>query len=128
MNNLPYQIPRREREPCLREAMAIAHWSYCEQLDCTVSAARQPTNLSREQVLGMGLQDVSTMFHFVRRDGYPCDGPLCENGYYDVGLSTLHLNQPDYFLWIKLTLEQGQRLIDKYGLFQHQINPAYKGN
>lgn len=119
MNRLPLKFPLHTREACLREAIKISHDVHCDQLDCSINIARQPTDKTPEQVLELGMDDRRTHYHFIRRDGYPLDGPLYEDGYYDVGLSTMFTGSPpDYFLWIKLTLEQGERMIEKYGIYE----------
>lgn len=66
----------------------------------------------------MGLDDRRTHYHFILREGYPTDGPLYQDSYYDVGLSTMRPGEPDYFLWIKLTREQGDGLIEKHGIYE----------
>lgn len=117
----PLTFPMHTREACLREAMRISHHVHCDQLDCSVSVQRQPTDLTPEQLLEMGLNERRTHYHFIRRDeAFPCDGPLYQNGYYDVGLSTIRSEGPDYFLWIRLTIEQGDRLIEKHGLYERK--------
>ncbi len=97
--------------------MQISHSVTCDQLDCSKSIQRQPTDKTPEEVLQIGLGDRRTLYNFIRREGYPYEEPMYKEGSYDVGLSTM-CTTPVYFLWIKLTIEQGDRLIEKYNIYE----------
>jgi hypothetical protein len=101
-----FKTPPQRRE-VLTEAMSVALHVYCDKLDCSESFARQPTDKTPEWVLDRALS-VDSHFHFIERDD------SCGR-YFDVGLSTL-MGSPDYFLWIKVSIEEGERLIEKYNL------------
>lgn len=91
---------------------------WTDELDCSKSFARKPSNKTREEVLEICLKNKSH-FVFIFRDQsfLDKDSPFAQN-YWDVGCSTL-CNNPDYFLWIKLTEEQGCNLAKKHKLKEH---------
>ncbi len=101
----------------LTDAIAISYATRVDQLDCSVSFARQPTKKTVEEVIAIGLhKDTSTLFNFIYRDMsfLPQEYPENHN-YWEIGFSTLCLT-PDYFLWINLLPEDGYKLVKKYGL------------
>lgn len=119
MNKKQLKFPLHTREACLREAMQISQNVWCEVLDPTIgSMTREPTDKTPEQVLRMGLDDRNTAYRFIERDPHPFDGELYKDGYFDCAVCTMNPRSADYFLWIKLTLEQGEQLIEKYGLYE----------
>jgi hypothetical protein len=107
----PYKIPKGKAAEILGKALALSRNVKVDQLDCSVSVRRQPTDKTILEVLTLGLEN-SSFYHFIHREGMNW---LDEEEYYDVGLSTCGLT-PDYFLWIKLSIEQGNKLIQDYNL------------
>jgi hypothetical protein len=106
----PYKIPKGKAAEILGKALALSRDVKVDQLDCSVSFARQKTDKSILEVLTLGLEN-SSHYHFIHRSALFAD----EEPYYDVGLSTCGL-APEYFLWIKLNIEQGNKLIQDYNL------------
>ncbi len=97
--------------------MAMSYNTYVDQLDCKVSFCRQPTKKTVEEVIKIGLnKETSTLFHFIYRDMsfLPQEYPQ-NHDYWEIGLSTMGLT-PDYFLWIRLNVDDGYKLVKKYGL------------
>lgn len=111
---MPYKIPKSKREKILREAIKVASQVRVDQLDCSVSCARQPTDKTVEEVLKLGLNDAHTLYSFILRAGQG----MYED-YYDVGLSTIGV-RPEYFLWIELSIDNGLALIKKFKLKERQ--------
>ncbi len=107
--NIHYSIPKDKREEILCAAIEIAYFVKVDQLDCSKSWMREDTDKTVEEVLNIGLNDKNTLYSFILR------GAFQDNTYYEAGLSTIGF-KIDYFLWINLSLENGQKIIDKYGL------------
>ena len=90
--------------------MSMTPQVWCDQLDGSVSFSRQPTDKTPEEVLQIGLREVNTLWNFIKREA------MCgDEAYYDVGCCTLG-KRPEYFLWIKLSIEDGDKLVKKYKL------------
>ena len=105
-----YFIPREKAQDILEDAISLANRIFTDELDCSISMYREPTNLTILEILEKGLNQKFTHFHFMERNS------LWRN-YFDVGLSTGG-DQPHYFLWIEVLPEQAQILIEKYNLQQ----------
>lgn len=98
-----------DKESFLWECIAESDKTWVDQLDCRISPARQSTDLSVGEVMDIGLHDPKTHYTFIFRQGYG------QPDYFETGLSTIG-NSPDYFLWINLSVEQGLKMIEKWGL------------
>ena len=106
-----YSIPRRRAEEILKEAMSVSESVLVDMLDCSSFLARKPTNKTVDEVFQIGLEDRATAYHFIYREGEILGG----SAYFDVGLSTMG-HQPAHFLWIRLSVDAGLRLIKKFKL------------
>ena len=93
--------------------MALAYHVYCDELDCSKSFSRQPTNKTPQEVFEIGLKTPGTLYTFIRRVRRDYRG--FEKEFFDVGLSTIG-QAPNYFLWISLDIENGEKLIKKFKL------------
>jgi hypothetical protein len=107
----PFKVPKSRAEECIREALKLSYFVNVDELDCSKSFARQPTNKTVGEILEIGFKYKSTLYNFIYKDV----AFVGEEPYYDVGFSTVGL-KPEYFLWLKLTPENGQKLIEKYGM------------
>lgn len=105
-----YRIPLAKARQVLEAAMALAYHFYCDELDCSKSFARQPTDKTSREVLEIGLRTPGTLYNFIYRDYRAWD-----KEFFDVGLSTIG-QAPNYFLWISLDIEDGEKLIKKFKL------------
>lgn len=106
-----YEIPKPKRKSIILEALNLAYYKEVDELDCSKSFARQPTNKSIDEVLKIAFTDKKALYNFIfRKMDY-----FGEEDYFDVGFSTLG-TEPNYFLWLKLTPEDGFKLIEKYKL------------
>jgi len=105
-----YKIPRAKAKQVLEAAMALAYHVHCDELDCSKSFARQPTDKTPQEVFEIGLKTPGTLYTFIHRDyrGW-------EQDFFDVGLSTIG-QVPNYFLWISLDIENGEKLIKTFKL------------
>lgn len=106
-----YRIPKDNISAIFAEAMLLANYIYVDELDCAKSFARQQTDKTIEEVFEIALNNKSTLWNFIYRP-HLFNG---ENPYFDIGCSTIGL-KPDYFLWIRLSVENGEKLIKKYKL------------
>lgn len=106
---LPYKIDREKATVILKDAAALSNNVQVDQLDCSKSWARIKTDKTLDEILDIGLKDHRTLYNFIYR--YPVG---IEEEYFDVGLSTMA--SPSYFIWIKLDIKNGIKLINKYKL------------
>lgn len=106
-----YIIPKNKAKAIFEEAISLAKCVRVDQLDCSVSCARQNTDKTIQEVLQLGLKDKRTFYNFVIRapqDNFPART--------DIGLST---GGPiSYFLWIDINIDKAREMINKYKLKQ----------
>ena len=114
MQRRPYKIPRQKAEQIIREAMILAGEKnvLCDELNCAKSWSRQSTDKTPEEVLQMSLKGKNTIWTFIFHDTLRGQEP-----YFDIGcIARENLGGTEYFLWIKLDVEAGDKLIQKYSL------------
>ena len=109
MPQTSFCIKKSDRKALILDALALSSWTATDQLDCSVSFLRQSTDKTPLEVLSMSLKKGFFVFNLMNA---PYRG---EEPYFDVGCSTIGGNV-DYFLWINLTIENGNKLIKKYNL------------
>ena len=121
-NRKPYLIPKETAEQVLRAAMDVAVSVKVDQLDCSISFHRAPTTKTVEEVLKLGLEQQNTLYHFIYRDQsflpqefVDSNGKNPNRNYWDIGLSTLG-HAPQYFLWIRLEEDEGNKLVEQFSL------------
>jgi hypothetical protein len=105
----PYLIPKSKAESVIRDAIKIAKSVKADQLNCSISIQRQPTDKSVEEVLRLALDSPRTLWNFIFHQD------LGDGAYYDIGCCTMTL-PTDYFLWIVVDPVQGEALVAKHGL------------
>lgn len=105
-----YTFKKKHTEEVLRAFLEICDSAWTDELDCTKSFRRIPSEKSVEEVLCMIVKGESHRAIILR------DVSLSKEGkYWDVGGSTMTGN-PDYFLWIKVSFDKGEQLIERlYG-------------
>ena len=111
----PYIIEYQHREALMREALSLAYRTSVDELDCAKSFARQNTMKFWDEILAIGLTDERAMFTFIRRDA-----DVGEREMYEIGLSTTSMGVK-YFIWMDLTIPNGDFLIKKYSLRQRDF-------
>jgi hypothetical protein len=111
--NTFFVFPENKKE-FLEECMEVADKVWTDELDCAKSALRQPTDKTPEEVLEICLKGKSH-YTFIYRAGYG------QPDYFETGLSTLD-NDPDYFLWVNLGVEQGLEMIERWSLEEWKIS------
>lgn len=116
MSRTPYVIPKDKAREILELAISVALDVRVDQLDCSISWARQPTDKNIEEVLEIGLSKSNTHYNFIYRDMSVITNS--SEDYWDIGFSTIAL-KPDYFLWITLQPENGWEIVKKYNLQKH---------
>jgi hypothetical protein len=108
----PYIIPYRIREKVIRAAIKVAKSVRVDELNCSVSFCRKTSQLPVEDAIQIALKDEATLFNFIHRDA------ICgEPEHYDIGFSTM-CGTPDYFLWIWVSMTDGDTLIKEFKLKQ----------
>lgn len=110
--NSSYKLPRSLAPRIVAEAMLVAESVRCDELDCSQSWARQPTGKTPAEVYEIGKSRSDTHWTFIRKKDFPEE-------YFDVGLSTIGVT-PTYFLWVRLSIDTGEKLIAKY-----ELRPAH---
>jgi hypothetical protein len=111
--NTFFVFPQNKKQ-FLEDCVAVADKVWADELDCSKSFARQPTDKTVEEVLEIGL-NTKSHYTFIFREGYG------QPDYFETGLSTLG-NHPDYFLWINLGVEQGLKMIEKWGVKERKTS------
>lgn len=106
-----YKIPKDKIKEIITESISLANGIWVDELDCSKSFARKPTDKTIQEVFKIGLKGKSTFWNFIYRPAF-YEG---EKPYFDVGCRTMGIGL-DYFLWIKLNVENGEKLIKKYKL------------
>jgi len=108
MKTLQYKIPPEHAKVILSDAMECARRIFVDELDCSKSFRRVPSDKTPQEILDMGLNDSKTKYHCILRDlsflpqeFKDNDGRNPNRNYWDVGLSTIGMT-PEYFLWIEL--------------------------
>jgi hypothetical protein len=115
-NRRPYKLTPSVAKKLLPEAINVAESVKVDQLDCSVSWRRQPTDKTIEEVLALGLSNPDTIYSFIYRDQSFLPQEYPENcDYWDVGFRT-DTPQAEYFLWIRLHIKSGEELVKKYDL------------
>ena len=107
---MQYKFTRKIARKLLEESILLSDNVLVDELDCSKSFHRTATSLSVKEVLDIGLKDKNTFYSFIHR---PAHGSQEEH--FEIGLSTM-LMKPDYFLWIRASIEDGLKLIKKYKL------------
>ena len=107
---MQYKFSKEIARQLLLEAMELSKSVTTDELDCSKSFHRIATDKSPIEVLELGLTGKHTFYSFIFR---PAQGSQEEH--FEVGLSTM-LMKPDYFLWIRLSIVDGNKLAKKYDL------------
>ena len=110
-----YRVPRELAEKIIRECLELSDFTSVDELDCSKSFARQVTDKTVSEVLKIGFNNKATLYNFIYRPdlyGY-------YEAYFDIGFCTIGI-KPEYFLWLNLTPENAQNIIDKYKLQSYE--------
>ena len=111
---MQYKFSKEIAKQLLLEAMELSDFVTTDELDCSKSFHRIATNKTPIEVLEIGLSDKHTFYSFIFR---PAQGSQEEH--FELGLSTMLL-KPDYFLWIRLSIVDGNALAKKYKLERYE--------
>ncbi len=107
-----YIIPRKIAEKVLREAICSSTSVEVDELNCSKSFSRVDTDKTVAEVLSIGLGHRGTLYNFIFRDM----SFMGEEDYFDVGLCTCGFGETEYFLWIRLGVQEGERIIREFDL------------
>jgi hypothetical protein len=109
--NRQYIVPRNISREFFKDAMDMAFYIKVDQLDCSVSIARQPTDKSVDWVVDTIVSDPTSHLTCIERQPMFYDS----EPYFDIGGSTM-CKRPEYFLWIMVRVPNAEKLIEKYKL------------
>lgn len=98
----------------LDEAVTVSRKCFVDKLDCSKSFARENTDLTYEEAKPL-FEDKLLHFAFIQHKGF-----LDENDYYDVGVST-QAGHPNYFIFFYISIEDGEKVAEKYNLELFEI-------
>jgi len=106
-----------DREAFIADAIKIASHVHVDQLDCSVSMLRQPTEKTIDQVVQLAFSKPGTHFGIYSRRGKVNMWGDEYQIYFEVSARVYGDNDIDYFLWIEIddTPELGQ-LFAKYNV------------
>ena len=115
MRKRAFKIRREHARELLEEA--IHEYAYFVNVDHLPPGTirRRPTDKSIWWVIKHVLESKHNHFAFIERDGLLSE----TNPYFDVGCSSM-ASDTDYFLWIRIPIEAGENLVEKYQLEQMQ--------
>lgn len=111
---MQYKFSKEIARQLLLEAMELSKFVTADQLDCSKSCSQVATDKTPTEVLELGLNDKYTMYSFIYRRDYGVG-----EEHFELGLSTMQM-KPDYFLWIKLSIDGGNALAKKYKLERYE--------
>lgn len=100
-------LTKERQEALIREGLTHADDVKVDQLDCSQSFRRQPTDKTIDQVLELCLADSRIFATLI--------GRMLNEPHFELVVSTM-AQTPEYFLWIRLSLEAAGDLVDKYNL------------
>lgn len=115
-------LSKAEKRTLLHDAVDLSLCYNIDELDCSKSFARVASKLTLDEFCNK--IDTSNFIHWVlihRKSGFPLviHGAFVEMpSYYEFGIR-LGDNQIDYFIFVYMNIENGEKLVDKYELFNH---------
>jgi len=105
-------MPVVKRRRIYRAALRASYRSWVDELDCSKSLARQPSDRSFDAVLESCLRYSRAHWSIIRREAIG-DRPL----HYEFGCSTLG-TQPEYFIWVLVRPQLAEQLLRKEKLLE----------
>lgn len=116
-----YSIPKGKEEEIMREGKSFALEYFIDKLEIEKSWRRERADLSFDEVLEI-FSTFKMHWVFIQRNQNPyfIFGNSYEHTkeyfpYYEIGGCTIGYN-PEYFLFIYMTKENGDKLVNKYNL------------
>ena len=107
---VPTSVATRRR--IYRAALRASYRSWVDELDCSKSFARQPSDRSFDEVLESCLRIPRAHWSIIRREAIG-DRPL----HYEFGCSTLG-TRPEYFIWVSVRPQLAEQLLRKEKLLE----------
>lgn len=111
MNKRQFIIEKSFDRELFNDALEFAFFSRVDKLDG--KPIREPIDTPIKEIMDLCLRDTKRHMTFIERDERDYGGLL----YFEVGLSTMGI-KPEYFVWINISIENGEKLIKKYSLKQ----------
>ena len=96
----------------LKEANKMAFDAHVDKLDCSISFARQRTDIKPEDAIDT-LLTRNCHIVFIKR-------LFADEPYFEIGFSTL--SDISYFLFLSLKDADGEKLIEKYDIQKRKFN------
>lgn len=108
-----YKYPKSIARELILEAKSICFHFWLDQLDCSVSFRREKTEKTLDEIIDLCETNPAHFTIIERRDSL---GRFHgHESYYEIGASTLG-GGVNYFIWILVSIENGEKLIKKYKL------------
>lgn len=115
MRKRAFKIPRDIARDLFTEAI-LEHAFHVDVDKLDNSWAREPTEKPIFWVMNHILTSGSYHLSFIERPPFHEDSQFA---FFDIGCSSL-ASDPEYFLWIRVSIERGESLIQKYNLEEHK--------
>ncbi len=108
-----YKYPKSIARELILEAKSLSFHSWLDELDCSVSFCRKSTEKTLDEIIHLCETNPAHLTLIERCDSI---GRFHDHeNYYEIGASTLGIGV-DYFIWILVSIENGEKLIKKYEL------------
>lgn len=108
-----FKYPKSIARELIKEAESLSFHKWVDELDCSVSVARKSTKKTLDEIIDLCETNSAHFTVIERRDSI---GRFHDHeNYYEIGASTLGIGV-DYFIWILVSIENGEKLIKKYKL------------
>jgi len=115
-------LPKTNKMTLLYDSIDLSLCYNIDELDCSKSFSRVASMLTLDEFCNK--IDSSNFIYWVfihRKSGFPLviNGAFVEmSSYYEFGIRLVD-NQIDYFIFVYMNIENGERLVNKYKLFNH---------
>lgn len=105
--------PKTIARELIKDAEAVCFHKWLDELNCSESIARRKTDKTLDEIISLC---ETTPSHFTIIERADSIGRFHDHErYYEIGASTLS-TEISYFIWILVSVEEGERLIKKYNL------------
>lgn len=108
-----YKYPKSIARKLILEAKSLSFHHWLDELDCSVSWCRKSTEKTLDEIINL-CENNSAHFTLIERQD-TLARYFGHETYYEIGASTLGIGV-DYFIWILVSIEDGEKLIKKYKL------------
>lgn len=110
-----YKYPKSIARELILEAKSLSFHYWLDELDCSVSFHRKSTEKTLDEIINLCETEPAHFTLIERCDSIGRFHDHDHENYYEVGASTLGIGI-NYFIWILVSIEDGEKLIKKYEL------------